>query len=185
MALLQTRRRGESHTVITEDQINEARAVGRNEFFASVLDWYLHDLLDAETLNRLLWLSWVQAEWPMRVAAEFGMNTKDVVAMFRQAGFVSSGARLPEHPLRVFRGSTEEGVLGLSWTTSEGIARWFARRNKILGEQGSPVVSSTDIAPEYILAMFVNESERGECEVVIDPMGLSRDRIEIVRDTIA
>lgn len=175
---------GRRRRIITDVQFvgeaEEKRAYvqGRNAFFCSVVDWYKAGRLPQEHLNRLLSDAWNAAEWPAQLAKASDLNDRQIVEMFREAGFVTdtSSTERPTQPLRIYRGCTEFGTEGFSWSTEPEVARKFAKREGWFGrdedEYGAPVIVTTVIDPEYVLAVFPSDDSRREREVVVDPIGL-------------
>lgn len=147
----------------------------RNAAFEQFLAWYEADMLTRHQLQKWLLAFWSAAEWPMNTAHGLGMDEWSVTTMFQEAGFLSDdpNAAPPSEPMRLYRGCTEHGAHGLSWTVSPETARWFARREALFNrdpeEHGDPVMIAATISPEHILATITGG--RGEAEVIIDPLG--------------
>ncbi len=174
--------------IVSEAEEEQAHAQGRNEFFCSVVDWYKAGRLPQEHLNRLLSAAWNAAEWPAQLAKAGDLDELNIVEMFREAGFVTdtSGTERPTEPLRIYRGCTEFGTEGFSWSTEPEVARKFAKRDGWLSrdedEFGVPVIVTAVIDPEHILAMFPSDDGRKEREVVIDPTGLDTVALNYLYD---
>ena len=78
---------------------------------------------------------------------------------------------IPSSPITVFRGVRKsvnrKFIRGVSWSTSPGVASWFATRGTT--EADSPAVYQLSVPPDNI---FFMTNEREEMEVVINPFGL-------------
>lgn len=68
----------------------------------------------------------------------------------------------------LYRGCSEEGKYGFSWTSDLSRAQWFANR---FG-QGDPVYQ-IEASPDMVLARF--DERRGESEWVLDPEQIGDD----------
>lgn len=108
--------------------------------------------------------AWSLPEWPERV-----LGTTGWVELFRTAGFSARPPRpAPAEHLQVFRGSTWGRRRGMAWTTDPTCARRFAERWTASGA-GVGQVFVAHIGPDAVLAMI---DDRGEAEVVVDPLRL-------------
>lgn len=132
--------------------------------------WRLRPLRGDE-LNILLSVWWSTTETPFLWFAEAGIDTAEIVAMFRAADFVSDTDEIhhPDEPVVVYRGCGREGTRGLSWTLSEETAAEFARLESQIDREGVASVYSATVAPESILGIFF---ARGEEEILVDPAGI-------------
>jgi hypothetical protein len=65
--------------------------------------------------------------WPDCDAASSGLEGEAILALFREAVYVSEPPRRFHPPTAVYRGNVgEDPRLGFSWTLSKAKARWFA-----------------------------------------------------------
>lgn len=168
-----------STAVVTGADIEAAYSRDRNDAAAQFFEWHAAGQLAPAQLKTWALEFWRSAEWPAMIAADAGLGVVDIVAMFRAAGFVSDApdAAPPTAPVTVYRGCTEHGAEGFSWTTDPETARWFAKREALFDrepeEYGAPVILAATIAPEHILA--TGTGRPGELEVIIDPIGAAAD----------
>jgi hypothetical protein len=118
--------------------------------------------LDRGELNSILRTAWPQMHGPL-----FHHDTAVLLALFRQAGYVSDGPAYPSHALTIYRGEPVASEQpGISWTTTYQVALTYARGYSTIGDvrlrQATAPVTS-------VLARFLFEDE-----VVVDP-GLLED----------
>jgi len=169
---------------VTHRMLERSSTFDRNDHFAQFVAWYMAGRLTPEQIGEHLLEAWVGAEWPRGIAEDAGLDTHGIVGMFRAAGFLCDAPAVapPSRPMHLYRGCSESGAAGFSWTTSLETARWFAKREArfaVAGvrdpeDDGSPVIIAAMIDPAHILAT-VTEG-RSEAEVIIDPIG-ARDAI--------
>ncbi len=143
--------------------------------------WYVADRLTRPQLTVYLLDVWTGAEWPRETATwhlahagRFPIEP-EIAQMFRLAGILKDDPATapPTDPMRLYRGCTEYGAEGFSWTTNPETARWFAKREALFSrdpdEHGDPIIVAAVIDPDHILAIVTQG--RNEAEVIIDPIG--------------
>ena len=122
-------------------------------------------VVSRKALREVLATIWIGVESPSRS----GVAKARVVRMFRAAGFLSDNPTIttpPPEGLTIYRGCHPQYRLGLSWTTDQVKARWFAQRfGSIINTQ----LYRAQVSGRRILAMF---GGRKEAEVVVNPRGL-------------
>jgi hypothetical protein len=108
--------------------------------------------------------AWSRLEFPL-MESERGLWLES----FREAGYTRDcePATRPSKPLQIYRGSTADRRLGLSWTTNRRIARKFAFGLEGRLPRGN--VYSAIVEPQHLLARI---TLRCESEMVINPGGL-------------
>ncbi|KAA9143542.1 hypothetical protein F6B41_25490 [Microbacterium lushaniae] len=101
-------------------------------------------------LGIILMASWARPDvtgWPL-----IDLPRKEWLAMFERVGYLHNGFRSeqmrPNKPLTLYRGATHAYRRGLSWTTHEPDARFYAERYR--GEPGH--VYAIDAEPSWLLA---------------------------------
>lgn len=150
----------------------------------TLLEWHATEKLDRAALRRLLTEYWCVLDAPLLAA-----SPEQLVALFRDAGFLSDTRKItapPSEGLTVYRGCHPAVRRGLAWTTSRERAEFFIqyaqqhrarayytraiRRPEAVGESRlRPQLYTAHAPAPVILAMF---NERQEYEVVVDPAGL-------------
>ncbi len=110
-----------------------------------------------------IWLLLFQGKWPNR---EKLMDSKELKYL----------EKLPDE-IPIFRGCPSNKTSGISWTTEEAKALWFAERYNFKVKKPpfdkDCVVVSGVIAKSDILAVFLN---RNEFEIVVDPKKVKRKK---------
>lgn len=96
------------------------------------------------------------------------------LAMFRHAGFITTGRPLPTESLTVYRGCVDWKVRAPSWTTDLDVALWFANRAPTRS-----VVWQAQVEPRHMLAIF---DDVDEYEIVVSPFApaLWNNRLRVV-----
>ncbi|KXO88743.1 hypothetical protein AXK56_10520 [Tsukamurella pulmonis] len=145
--------------------------VGRNNGPALLFDFHFGGVVDlrAPDMAGIAASAWCGAEYPERTYDPPSMW----VRMFKRNGYTHDGSRapLPTEPIQLYRGCTEDGRYGMSWTTDCEIARAFAF-DGLRGQPAGAVYTAT-VDPKHLLAYIGPEVGRGESEYVVDPAGLS------------
>jgi len=112
--------------------------------------------LDPERLRRVLAEYWNLTE---------AVRPVDAIEMFKRAGFVKDGGRMPSGELTIYRGvPIARRRLGMSWTLDKRTAVKFACRRAETGCLYRAKVLSGDV-----LGYFASRRER---EVIVDPATL-------------
>ncbi len=152
------------------DPIGALYRAGRNYGPQLVEAWFEDGDIDIEDLRSCLPIAWEGVEFPS-LALETPFE--NWLHLFKCAGFVSDdvNATMPTDPIRIYRGATPDTMRHMSWTTDISAAEWF--RNRLHDQYGyaDATVYTTVIKPRHILALIF---DRGESEVVINPIGLKR-----------
>lgn len=108
-----------------------------------------------DVLGVVLAASWARGAgggavgWPL-----LALPRADWLAMFDRVGYLHNGFRVPamrpRESIRLYRGSTHKHRRGLSWTTREADARFYAGRYR-----GAPgFVYEIEAPPSWLLARF-------------------------------
>ena len=135
-------------------------SAGRNAGPSVLADWRSRGQLTNEQLREVITDVWSTCEFP---ASHLGIRSW--VALFRAAGFVSDqGKPQTTEPISVYRGASWGRRRGMSWTTDQERAEWFAAR---FNSVSNAVVFTATVEPEAVLALV--DRPRGENEVVVDP----------------
>jgi hypothetical protein len=115
-----------------------------------------HQTFDTPLLAVAVEDAWSSAEYP-----EGALEAYQWVDLFHTA---DEHLSYPHAPVTLYRGARDEdGMRGMSWTSSMETARWFANR---FGGTGV-VYRITDVGPEHVLAQIARG--RPEDEYVLDP----------------
>ncbi|TRW77568.1 hypothetical protein FK535_26545 [Mycolicibacterium sp. 018/SC-01/001] len=125
-------------------------------------------VFDTELLACAVQDAWSMAEYPERFLDFW----------YWQELFLAAEEHLsyPQSRLTVYRGVREEAYrVGMSWTTSLEVARWFAARYS----NGSGFVYKLEVEPCQVLAQMT-EGRDCEEEVVLDPECIYEDEMELV-----
>lgn len=135
--------------------------------FARLFTQYQAGTLEPRELNALLVVAWRRAAVSLALP---GVSKRDIVAMFRTAGFVTNrpGYAPPTEPMRVYRGATPAGVLGFSWTPRRDQAAVFACSAQ--REHGEGVMVETTVRSHQILGVLFQGQMA--LEVIINPLTL-------------
>ncbi len=153
-------------------------------------DW-MHRRIDPGDLPARLEDAWTLAAFPSRALLRV-----EWVKMFSEAGFISdTGRPKPTELMEIWRAQVGH-IYGMSWTSSEDVARWFHRRNLLISAMAPRMrLYRGLVEPVGVLAMFEGSRDgssnrddddpphplhSGEHEVVIDPRYLRRpvERVE-------
>lgn len=138
-----------------------ARA-GRNEGPAIVFDAHFSRSLPKADLPQVLAHAWSSAEYPEQALDGAW------VAMFHAAGFTADGVpATPPDSITLYRGATEAGRHGMSWTSDLDAARKFAR-GELRGRPAGSVWTATVPA----VGLLAHITSREESEWVVDPAPL-------------
>lgn len=164
--------------MITENPASALTYLGSEELAYGVVA--LADDLSVDELRDMLRNNWTRCEAhrPYR---------EDFVRLFRRAGFVTDTENVPKRVLgsgnvTVYRGNLgEPEPSGIAWTLKRATAEFFCRmamspRGMFLGmwrPDAVPTIWQATVAAPEILGYF---GERGEYEVVVDPLTLRNVR---------
>lgn len=118
-------------------------------------------LLDQAVM--VMW-AWAYSQYPRSVLTDDQWRS-----LFRAAGYVEgfNFAQRPSAPITLYRGATDEGRLGWSWTSSPATAGKYA--TEVFKRPPSLIWVAT-VEPERVLGHF---AERGEQEFVVDTAGMT------------
>ncbi|QVI26172.1 hypothetical protein MN2019_17880 [Mycolicibacterium neoaurum] len=105
--------------------------------------------------------------WRTTKAPATAMTATMWRALFLRAGYSHNGqpAQRPTEAVQVFRGATEAGRFGMSWSTERHVAQRFTR------QPGGELWTAT-VQPQHLLA-YLNHRGDPEHEYVVDPAGLT------------
>jgi hypothetical protein len=104
----------------------------------------------------------LRAIWPLLHGPQHTHGLRELVELFRRAGYVSDGIPRPNGDLTIYRGElVDHHEPGIAWTTDFQTARSYAQRYASTGH--TQVVQST-APPAAVLARFHQEAE-----AVVDP----------------
>lgn len=131
-----------------------------------ICSWYATGQLSSDHLAQLLSRWWTHGGY----AHAIGWDAEDWIEMFEYADqFLTDtpGQDPPSEPIEVWRGGAPGAALGMSWTTSQDVGEFFAKRN--VWRTGHAELWRSIVSPEFVLGMF---SGRNEHEILVNPAGL-------------
>lgn len=145
--------------------------IGRNNGPALLFDFHYGRVvkLDAPDMAGAVANVWSDAEYP-----ESAYDPPSFwVRLFERNGYSHDGIRVarPTEPVQLYRGCTEEGRFGMSWTSDREVAESFAY-DSLRGRPPGTVYTAT-VAPGSLLAYIDAEIGRSEREYVVNPAGLT------------
>lgn len=119
--------------------------------------------MPSEVRTTILANAWSRPHFPENILASY-----EWIQLFDEVGFAVDGkpAPAPTEPLTLFRGATEAGKEGMSWTTDRAVAERFAS-GMVMREPGQ--VWTATVPPHALLA---NINGREEAEWVVQPDNL-------------
>ena len=128
---------------------------------ATALAWWEKGLVDKSEMPKILGFAWMDYEDIDTIRDPL---IRKVVRAFRAVGFFSDreGVSAPTEDTVVYRGGSPSGI---AWSTSIGIAEWFARRWNYHDGKNLVVYRAT-AKPSSVLAMLFGRNEE---EVVVRP----------------
>ncbi|MFI6030713.1 hypothetical protein [Amycolatopsis magusensis] len=130
---------------------------------------YQHRLVSDQVLSCFVGLAWAGAEFPDRVLGRDRWRE-----LFAAAGYTEDGLRVPRPtaPQRLYRGAVADRRADWSWTESRAVARTYAAGG--FGGRLPGAIWTALVEPERLLA---RNTDRDECEYVVDTAGLAIDPV--------
>lgn len=131
---------------------------------SQLYEWFVDAEIGIETVREILPGAWMDTE-------NEEQHRTSSLELFRAAGFVTDAPNKPEGRLTIYHGvENGESELGIAWTLSLDVARWFAQR---FGRHDH--ILRGEIDADKILAYLVGRHEE---EIVVDPLEV--ENIEIL-----
>ena len=139
---------------------NQYPSTGRNDLPELLENDFREGNITDLELAEILLNVWTLCEFPSIM-----LHPEVWVEMFEATGFITDGPEMPTEALVIYRGCAIGQEDGMSWTTNENLAHWFAKR---FASAFPSVVLKLEVEPSHILARSHNADGRQEHEVIIN-----------------